>query len=334
MRALVTGASGFIGSTLVEQLGRLGFEVTALLRRTSSHKNLEGAKYLCAEGDLSDEASLRRAVKGMDYVFHLAGLTSARTRGEYFEFNTEGTARLARAAAAEAPALQRFVFVSSLAAAGPSEGMRPKTETDVDKPVSAYGESKLAAEQELAKYREAFPVSIVRPPIVYGPKDKDVFQIIQTVSRNFMPLLKGSTPDGNKFYSSIYVHDLVRGIIQAGLAPREKVPSGEVFFLSADEVHSYRDMLSSMAQHLNRDPLRVSVPRFAVVLAAGAASVASAVTRKKFPLNLDKLNELLPDYWICSNEKAKRVLGFAPEFNLNTGMGQAIEWYRQHKWIQ
>jgi nucleoside-diphosphate-sugar epimerase len=334
VRALVTGASGFIGSALVEELGTLGFEVDALMRKTSSGANLAGLRYRRVEGDLTDEASLRRAVRDVDYVFHLAGLTAARSSAEFFAYNTEGTARLARAVAEARPSLSRFVYVSSLAASGPASARdKPMSELETEHPVSAYGQSKLAAERELLRYRECYPISIVRPPMVYGPRDKGVFVVIQTVARNLMPILQGSSEGGDKFYSIIHVRDLVRGIVQSAVASVAKVPSGEVFFLASDQTPSYQEILSTIAEALGRDPLRIRVPKPVIRALAVVFSSVGTLTRRTFPLNLDKLNELLPDYWVCSNSKAKIMLGFVPEIDLASGMASAIEWYQRHRWI-
>lgn len=175
MRALVTGASGFIGSTLIQELSTLGFEVHALMRKTSSDANLAGLNYRRVQGDLSDEGSLREAVRGVDYVFHLAGLTAAKNREEFFAHNALGTERLAKVVAEERPGLSRFVYVSSLAASGPASSLEaPLTESQAEHPVSAYGESKLAGEHALLRYKDVYPISIIRPPMVYGPRDKGV----------------------------------------------------------------------------------------------------------------------------------------------------------------
>lgn len=339
LRALISGASGFIGSSLIEELNALGFEVFALMRKTSSPANLKDLKYQKVEGDLSDLDSLKRAVEshgGMNYVFHLAGVTSAPDRAGYFDCNAGGTAALARAVVESDVKLSRFVYVSSLAAGGPSRSRLPRREADGDEPVSAYGESKREGERELLAHRERFPVSIIRPPLVYGPKDKNVFLIIKTVARNLMPILAGSSRgggDGKKYYSVIHVKDLARGIVQAGLAPVDKVPSGEIFYLADDGIHSYQEFLSSISESLGNHPVRFPVPKAAIRVAALAAAAATKLTGRSFALNMDKLNEILPDYWICSNEKAKKMLGFTTEFDLNTGMAQTIQWYRRQGWL-
>jgi dihydroflavonol-4-reductase len=337
MRALVTGASGFIGSTLIEELNRQGIEACALMRRTSSPAHLAGLTYCRVEGDLGNEASLRAAVEGMDYVFHLAGVVAGPNRAYYLEHNTQGTARLARAAAEAQAAgrarIRRFVLVSSLAAGGPARSREPRRETHPDEPVSAYGESKLLAERELLKHREAYPISIVRPPLVYGPRDKAVFVVIKSVARGLAPMAPSRDPSGEKFYSAIHARDLVRGIILAATAPVERVPSGEVFYLAGDGVHAFRDLVDAMAEPLGRKPWRFRMPQLALMAAAAGLTALGALTRKTFPLNLDKLNEILPDYWICSNDKARGALGFAPEMDLKRGMTETVQWYLQKGWL-
>jgi len=355
MKALVTGASGFIGSTLIEELSSLGFDVYALMRSSSSAANLSGLKFQRLEGDLSDEESLLKALRrvpDLDFVFHLAGATTGPNRDYYFEHNGRGTARLARAVAAVnaerasgtghasnagiaansgGKQLTRFVHVSSLAAAGPANSMDPRKESEDNHPVSAYGESKLQGEKEVLQYKDSYPVTIIRPPMVYGPKDKGVFVVIKTVSKNLMPLMPGAGPGGHKYYSAIHCRDLCRGIIQAAQA--KNVPSGEVFYLSGDGVFSYQELLSTMAEKLGRKPIKFKIPSAAIFVGAAAGSALGVLAKKAFALNLDKLNELRPDYWICSNEKAKKVFNFSPEYSLGLGMADTIDWYKRHKWI-
>jgi nucleoside-diphosphate-sugar epimerase len=314
-------------------LGTLGFEVDALMRKTSSTANLEGLRYRRVEGDLANEDSLRSAVREVDYVFHLAGATAARSKREYFEHNAWGTQRLAQVVAEERPGLSRFVHVSSLAANGPAPGLEPLTESALPRPVSLYGQSKLEGERALLRYKSVYPISIIRPPMVYGPRDKGVFTMVQAVARNLMPVIRGAGEGGHKYYSVIHVKDLARGIVQSALAPEGKIPSGEVFFLAGDGIHTYQDIMSTIAESLARDPLRIRMPRVAVKAAAAALSGLGWATRRTFVLNWDKLGELLPDYWICSSDKARSMLGFAPEYGLTDGMKQAIDWYRRHEWI-
>lgn len=337
MKALVTGASGFIGGTLVQELVQSGVEVHALLRKTSRTTALDGLPIQRVEGNLGDLNSLKRAVTGMDSVIHLAGVVSARTAAEYYLHNTEGTRLLAQAIheSREAqPSLKRLIYVSSLAAGGPSPTLTPRSESDPDAPVSEYGKSKLLAERELHQILDRVPVTIIRPPIVYGPRDKGVFIMIQSVMRGLMPLVQSSTsPDGKKYYSSVHVKDLSDCIVRAALAPQNSAPSGEVFYASGDGVVSYEDMLRAMAKRLGKKPFRFTIPRAAITAVAAGASIASYLTRKTYPLNWDKRNEILPDYWVCTNQKAKDKLDFRPTYDFETGIAHAIDWYKENQWL-
>ena len=334
MKALVTGASGFIGSTLIEDLNAQGFEVFALMRKTSDTSNLEGISFTRIEGDLANAASLEKAVEGMDYVFHLAGATAAPNPDAYFRHNAEGTRHLVEATARANPNVKRFVYVSSLAAAGPASSLeRPRVESEENRPVSAYGQSKLQGEIEVQKLRERIPVAIVRPPMVYGPKDKGVFVVIQTVARRLMPVVQGDAPGGHKYYSAIHVRDLTNGIVQVGLSPNDRVSSGEVFYLSGDGVTSYENLLATIAQSLGVKPFRFPVPQGIISVAASGLTAMSKLTGRSYPLNQDKVNEIFADYWTCSNEKARAQLGFQPQFELSKGMDDAIAWYRSKNWL-
>lgn len=336
MKALVTGASGFIGSTLIEDLVAQGVEVYALMRKSSSASNLNGLRFHRIEGDLGDEGSLRRAlagIPGLDYVFHLAGATTGPNREYYFRHNAQGTGHLALAVAERCSSLKRFVYVSSLAAAGPALSMSPRSENETEAPVSAYGESKREGELQVLRFKGRFPVTIIRPPLVYGPRDQGVLVIIKTVSKNLMPLLPGSGPGGEKYYSGIHSKDLCRGIVLGAWVDPQKVSSGEVFYLAGDEVFSYRQFLGAIATSLGVEPFSFRLPKAALYAAAGLGSALGYVSKKTFALNLDKLGELLPDYWIFSNEKAKKLLGFSPHYTLQNGMNETIQWYKKENWL-
>jgi nucleoside-diphosphate-sugar epimerase len=181
LKALVTGATGFVGSHLVERLLGAGMEVACLMRPTSPPRRtaLDGLDVERRIAALDDPDALARAVRGVDYVFHAAGLTRARTLAEYQAVNADGTGRLLEALLAEGAALRRFVYVSSLAAAGPARSPEPPDESAEPHPADDYGASKLAGEHVVLEHANRLPVTIVRPPAVYGPRDA-----------NFLPLFR------------------------------------------------------------------------------------------------------------------------------------------------
>jgi dihydroflavonol-4-reductase len=348
MKALVTGGHSFVGSALIEELDTLGFDVLALLDQDSGHQNLKGLKFQSLDGSRMDFSLLCRAVQDVSYVFHLEEPGREKTLHSFHELNHQATERLARAIVMSHSKVTRFVYLSSLAAAGPASSLKPKVESEVAVPVSAYGQSKLAAEKNLLRYRDIFPVSIVRPSVVYGPRDRTLLWLSQVLARNFMPVFAGSTQGGHKYFSAIHVRDLCRGLVQVAVSPLDKVPSGEIFYLSGDGVHTYQEFTRLIADCLDCDPLKVRIPKLALQTVTSCLSALNLVAKKNrsfglkilgnwshwgTSVKLDKMNEILFDYWICSNQKAKKMFGFSPEFDLASGVAHAIDWYKKQGWI-
>lgn len=337
MKALVTGGSGFIGSTLIDALTRRGISVSVLMRKTSSDRNLRGLEYERVEGDIADFASLKRAVAGVDVVFHLAGVIAAKDRAEYFRFNSEGTDNLARAAAEAnrdgSARVSRFVYVSTLAAGGPCPSVAPRTEADRDGPVSAYGESKKAGEDALFKHRDSFLPLVLRAPIVYGPKDAATLILIKSAAKRLVPKLPSRAADGEKHYSIVHADDLVAALVTLGTADAGRFERGEIFYVSSGEEVTSSRLVRAMADSLGVRTLSIPVPRPILRLLSVLGSLYGALVGKSTVINRDKLNELLPDYWTCSSAKLMAKTDWRPRVLLDEGMRDAIGWYRKNGWI-
>jgi len=336
MKALVTGGSGFIGSTLIEALTRRGISVRVLMRKTSLDRNLTGLSYERAEGDLGDPESLRKAVEGVDLVFHLAGLVAAKDRSEYFRFNAEATGHLARAvedANQNGSRIARFVYVSSLASGGPASSPRPRTYKDEDAPFSAYSESKRAGEMELLKHSRSFLPLILRPPLVYGPKDQATLILIKTVAKRIIPKFASCSSDGEKQYSVIHAKDLVEAIATLGTVAPERVEHGDIFYVSSGEEVSSARLMKSMADALGVKTVTLQVPIRAVRVAAFFSGGIAKLLGKTTLLNSDKVNEIIADYWTCSNLKLMTKTSWRPQVSLEEGMREAVKWYRTNGWI-
>ncbi len=332
MRILVTGASGFIGSGLAAELARLGHDVCALMRPSASNEFLKGVQYTRLSGDLRDLETLEKACQNTEVVFHLAGLTAAKDREEYFKFNAEGTKNLAQAAL-KSGTVKKFIYVSSLAAAGPCVGLSPKTETDPDHPVSMYGESKLRGELYLEELKGQLPYLIIRPSSVYGPRDKNVFMFFKSIQKQWMPLTPAKTITGHKYYSFIHVDDLIQSLICTLSAPDELFQTGEHFYVSDGQIYTYDRVLSMIADEMKVKPIRVKIPGILVSGLAAAGTLTGRVLKKSLPFNLDKLKELTPDYWICSSQKAFDRLGYKPKYTMESGIPQTLAWYKVNGWL-
>ena len=326
MRFLVTGASGFIGSTLAALLVSRGTKVRALVRRSSRREGLERLGAEVAFGDVTDEASLPAAVDGCDVVVHLAGLVKALGRRQLFRVNVEGTRHVARACAGAArPPI--LILVSSLAAAGPSGPSRPRVEEDAPAPVSRYGESKLLAEEALRGH-DGLQATVVRPPIVYGPGDREVMPPLLRMARLGV-ILKAGFAD--KRYSLVHVDDLCQGILAAAERGHRLDASGSegIYFLSDGGEHSWDDVGEAVCAALGRHGLVLPLPEVAGLPVALASSVLAALTRRPAILSFDKMREIRQPAWTCSSARAERELGWRPRLKLAEGMRRSVEWFRE-----
>lgn len=326
MRVLVTGATGFIGSFLVEKLLAAGHEVRALLRRTSATHFLPVHRIEAVIGTLQDAASLQPAVAGCDVVFHLAGATRALSMAEFETINAGGTRNLLAACEQANPALQRFLLVSSLAAAGPSRNRDAVREEDAPAPVSNYGRSKWHAEKITRDYAEKFPITIVRPPVVYGPRDRDVLVLFQQIQRRLAPQLGGAA----RRFSLIHVYDLVRGIL---LAASSEAAVGETFFLTNPAPVTWRDFAAAIEAATGKKAWHVKVPRLTAFPVAAMAEMYARLSRRPALLSFDKVREMREPCWTCSPEKAYRMLGFEARLSLEIGVQATAKWYMENGWL-
>jgi len=316
-----------VGSHLVDALVERGETVTCLVRKTSDLRWLEGAPVRLAFGDVTDIASLRAAVEGQEVVFHLAAMLRGNDRASFYRVNGEGTRNLAVACARSSPRRVRLVYLSSLAASGPSPMGRPRREEDPPEPVTDYGRSKLAGETALREMSEEVPFTILRPPAVYGPRETDIFLYFRWIERG-LALFPG---DGRQAFDFIYVRDLVEALLCAAESPDAV---GETFFVNDGSHHTWRSAATVIAQTMGCHPVRVPVPLW---LLEPGVSLLEAVARRRGKasiLSRQKIAELRCSGWICDAAKAQRVLGFQPKYPLKRGVEETIRWYRKEGWLR
>lgn len=338
-RVLVTGASGFVGYHLVQALRARGDEIICLVRKTSRVEHLEPLGVRLAYGDVTDRDGLGPALAGAEVVFHAAGCTTALRRREYFAVNAEGTGRIAQACAEQAspPVL---VVVSSLAAAGPSPGDRPRTEEDPPQPVSAYGKSKLAAEEKARRFAGRVPITIVRPPFVMGERDAKGVEVYRTVRRLGVHANAGLAVHR---FSLIHAADLAQALILAAERGQRLRPAGEptqcpdstgIYFAAADEHPSYLELGRWIAAEVGRPRAwMLRVPSPIVWLIGACNEVIGHLRGKPLALNLDKVREALAGSWVCSPQRAQHELGFRVAVPLVERIRQTARWYLEQGWI-
>jgi nucleoside-diphosphate-sugar epimerase len=326
VKVLVTGGSGFLGSHVAERLAADGHQVRLLLRATSSRRFLK-FPYETAAGDITDPESLSGAVHGVDAVVHTAGLVKARSEAAFYHVNAAGTGHLLEAVEANNPSLKRFIHVSSLAAHGPSPDGRPRPMDAAPNPITAYGRTKLAGEDIVRHSAVALRSVIIRPPVIYGPRDPALVPFFKLAKFRIAPLLMG----GMNKVSIIYVEDAARAIAEAATA--EADVAGKTYAVDDGEVYTWRDLLAAVEEAAGRSAFRISAPRWLFESAAIASEAFGLATRRAVSLTRDKVREMAQPHWVCGHEEIAKDLGWRPKVKMREGARLTHDWYRAHGWI-
>jgi len=323
---LVTGANGFVGSHLTEALLAKSYRVRCMVRRTSDLTFVRHLPVELAYADVRDAEGLDQACQGVDAVCHCAALTRALDQETFLRVNAQGTEALARAAARTNPALKRFLFVSSQAAAGPSRGADDFVdESRPLQPLDWYGVSKRAAEQALRNMDGHLPLTIIRPSAVFGPRDRDFFAYFGLVKWG----LRLELGRHERRLSLVYVHDLVELIL---LALESEAAVGQTYF-GCGQAHSYAEFSEAIARSLDKRTLRIIVPVAVLTFISLGARLQERVTGRPALLNEQRVLNMRQPHWLCSGEKARRELGFTARFDLETAVHETATWYRENGWL-
>ena len=325
IRTLVTGGTGFIGSHLVDALVSQGAQVRVLVRQTSDTRRLSQHHVEQVVGELHDSATLIRALQDIDVVFHLAALTRARSEQEYITVNDKGAYTLMKAIHTVQPRPHRLVYVSSLAAAGPATNGVPVGPADPPRPITAYGRSKLQGERACLTAADDLEVVILRPPAVYGPRDRDLFLSFQLATHGILPIPTGP----ERHLQFIHVHDLVEAILRAATVPH----ASGIYHVAEARAYSWREVGQWIAQAVGRRVRTVHVPHWGVRAAAVMSEWRAALRGQTTIFNREKVQEMLAPGWLCEIEGAKRDLGFAGRIPLPTGLTTTATWYREQGWL-
>jgi nucleoside-diphosphate-sugar epimerase len=327
MIAFVTGGSGFVGGHLCERLRREGWTVRALVRKSSGTEVLEDAGCDLVAGSLGAPASFRGALAGADVIFHLAGITKAVRARDFARVNGGGTEAVLDAAA-DAGFKGRFVYLSSLAAAGPAPApAQARTESMEPRPVSAYGRGKLLGERHVRSAPNSIETVILRPGAIYGPREHEIYQVVRTLAKTGLALRVG--PDFR--VQMTHVDDVVSALMHAAANP-EMV--GRVYNLVDQQVWRLSEVLHLLGEAIGRRIRIVPLPMALGWAAGGVIDAASlAVRRPLSPFNTDKMRELAAGDWIGDSTRLTRDCGWRAEWALPAGLHDTIRWYRAKGWL-
>lgn len=326
-KVLITGATGFVGYHLINKALAAGLEVYAAVRPDTDRTHLKEFDIQYTHLDYSSVDSLKRELeeKQYQYIIHAAGITKAKTKEAYNKVNAEYSRNLALAANTAAINLEKFVFVSSLAALGPLTDLTAEIQDDTPgRPVTNYGASKLLAEQYLAEI-SGLPLIVIRPTAVYGPREKDLFILFNSINKGLEPHIGSFTQQ----LSFVYVTDLAAVIVKAlfsSLVSRQ-------FNVSDGHVYNRYALADGLKKALYKKTLKFHLPVPVVGAMAALMDIFYAKSRNTPALNKEKMAELTAINWACNIGHVKADLGYEPEFDLEKGLRETVSWYKSNNWL-
>lgn len=326
-RILITGASGFVGYHLIAEALENGLEVYAAIRPNSKIEHLSHFNINYTYLNYTSVEDLKKEIedKKYNYIIHAAGITKAKTLADYNQINAEFSRNLALAATQVTIPVEKFVFVSSLAALGPIQDLTALIQDNsTPSPVTSYGRSKLLAEQYLLKTPN-LPLAIIRPTAVYGPREHDLYVIFKTINKGLDPHIGRF----NQQLSFIYVKDLAKALVKV----LSTTSPNEVYNVSDGVAYNRYALADAAKLILGKRAFRVHLPVFMV---NGLAVLMDRwyLYKKDTPvLNKEKMNELTAVNWACDISRIQRDLNFVPQYNLKQGLSETLDWYKESKWL-
>jgi len=321
-KVLITGATGFIGSHLVEELLSLNWDVTCLVRKKSRTSYLERFPVNLKQIEVDDISALEQAVLNKEYIFHLAARIRSAPKDIYDRANVQFTRNLCRASLQANSRIKRFVYVSSIAAAGPSQKGNILDESSPPEPTSEYGRSKLRGEEAVREIWDLIPCIIIRPPNVYGPRQQETELLIKLLQKRILPVLKTRT----KNTTLIYVRDLVKGMIQAALS--ETAPHN-IYYLTDQNLYSWREILFQMKEQVLGKKIYLPLHENLIYSAAFITDMLKKTKLLNVYFGRKIWNAMVNTAWLFSSKKASQDFGFIPSYSLEKGLKETCSYYRK-----
>lgn len=324
--AVVTGANGFVGSHLVDNLLSKNFEVRCIVRKSSNLHWLEGKNVQIFDCGLFDREGLRKAFKDANYIFHVAGVVKAKNEEGYLKGNVEATKVLLEVASEVKDTIKKFIVVSSQTVSGPSLNGKPVTEEMEPNPITTYARSKFKQEQVALNYNDIFPVTICRAPAIYGERDTEIFIYFQVFNRGLTTMIGFD----KKELSLLHVADLAEGLYLAAISEKS---NGQLYFISSEKFYTWDEVGKITSSVLNKKAFKIRIPHFIVFIIAAVAQFFAMFSSKPATLNIEKAKDLVQRYWICDTSKAVRELGYRQNVSVEEGIRRTCSWYKEMKWI-
>ncbi len=327
-KILITGASGFIGSFIVEEALKKDFVVYAGIRTSSSKKYLTDSRINFVELDFSDNEGLIQIIKEhkFDFIVHNAGLTKAKKKEDFDIVNFQYTKNFIDAIITSEAIPEKFILISSMAAIGPGDDNNtiPVKSTDTPHPDTLYGLSKIKTEEYLKGTK--LPFVIIRPTGVYGPRETDYFVFFNTINKGIEPYIGLK----EQYLTFIYVKDLVNVVLAAATSNI----SGKAYIVSDGKSYTAKEFAVITKKHLNKKTIKMYIPLFIIQMIVIILESVGKITDKVPTLNKDKYNVLKSRNWLCDINDLQSDLGFKPDYDLDKGVEEAVAWYKKEQWLK
>jgi len=327
-KLLITGATGFLGYHLIEEAHKSGYDIYAGIRFGSKADHLSpfNIKYLPLTYDNIDVLTKELERIQVNYIIHAAGSTKAKNEKVYNLINATYSQNLAQAANKANIDLKKFIFISSLAAVGPENNINGGAieETLKPMPVTAYGKSKLLAENFLTEIKE-LPLIIFRPTAIYGQREKDIFIMLKSIASGIEAYI------GNKEQKLSFVY--AKDMAEIGIRSLSTSICNEVYHVSDGNVYGRYELAEITKTIIGNKTLKLHLPLGLVKTIASALDLVYIFSDKTPLLNRGKLNELTAVNWHCSIGKIQNELGFTPKYDLKQGLEETIKWYKTNNWL-
>jgi len=324
--SVVTGGNGFVGSHLVDLLIEKGHHVKCIVRKSSNLQWLKDKPVEIVDCGLNDKEKLKDVLKDADYLFHVAGVVKAKKPEGYFEGNVEPTKILLDVVLEVNPEIKKVVIVSSLTACGPAKLNKPCTEETEPHPLTNYGKSKLAQEELSKTYMKKLPITIVRPPAVYGERDTEIYLYFKTYKAGLMTLIGFN----DKQVSLIHVLDLVEGIYLAAVS---EISAGEIYFVSSEKYYTWPELSGYTAKAVGNKAFKLRIPHLLVLIIGAIAQFFAMFSSKPATFNFEKAKDFIQEAQTCDTSKAVKELGYRQKISIEEGMKRTVDWYREMKWL-
>ncbi len=324
--ALITGATGFVGSHLADLLLAKGWQVRCTVRKSSNTRWIADKPLQLADTDLYNADSIAAQLHDVSYIFHVAGAVKGRNQADFDRGNVD-TTRAVLDAAVKMPAgqIKKIVIVSSLSATGPAEIGGQVNEQTPCRPLTAYGRSKQAQEQLCAQYMDRLPITIIRPPAIYGPRDEDILLFFKSYKKYVVP-----TVWHDQTLSIVHVADVVEGLYLAALSPRA---IGQTYFVSSEKSYTWHSIAEATRSGFSHKAWLLRIPNRGLLALSVVAEQISRRLDKPLIIDRDKVREMIQASWVCSPQKAMDELGYRQKISLEAGVSQTIDWYKKNQWL-